>query len=482
MKKTFLYFLIVLNAQFSFAQIELPALVSSNMVLQRSTTVQLWGWAASNEKFTIEASWQSDIISVIADKSGNWKTDIVTTDSKNSQKITFKSKGNPDLILDNILFGEVWICSGQSNMGMPIKGNMGQPIFGSTEAIANAANPNLRLFHVERYGSKTPMTKLEKYRPWVEASPASVADFSAAAYFFGEQLQRTLDVPVGLISTSWGGSFVQAWISGEVLSPLESFDLADADPVKNGNKVPTVLFNAMINPLIPFTIKGAIWYQGESNRQDPEKYKELFPAMVVDWRTRWNVGDFPFYFVQIAPFTYGNNNAFGDLDNSAFMREAQVQCVDLIPNSGIVITTDIGDAVTIHPPKKKEVGQRLAFNALKQTYGLASIDGASPRYEAMTVQEDGIHLTFKNAESGLYAFGDLEGFEMAGEDKVFYPAKANIINNAREVLVSADQVTKPVAVRYAWQNMVVGTLFDTSLLPASCFRTDDWNDATRAIE
>lgn len=482
MKRIILSCFIAIYAQFSFAQIELPALVSSNMVLQRNTTVQLWGWASSGEKFTLAASWLDEPIAVYADKNGDWRVAVKTTDNKTPQSITFRSKGKADLVLDNILFGEVWICSGQSNMGMTVKGNVGQPIFGSTEAIANARNPNLRLFHVDRYGSKTPLNKLEKFRPWVEASPETIPAFSAAAYFFGEQLQKTLDVPVGLISTSWGGSFVQAWMSEEVLSPIEEVDKDVDDPVTKGNRVPTVLFNAMINPLIPFTIKGAIWYQGEANRQNPEKYKQLFPAMVKDWRTRWGIGDFPFYFVQIAPFTYGNNNAFGDLDNSAFMREAQVQCVDLIPNSGIVITTDIGDAVTIHPPKKKEVGQRLAYNALNQTYGLSTIDGKSPLYESMDIQENGIKITFKNAEMGLYAFGELESFEIAGEDKVFYPAEAKINNKEKAVLVSSDKVTKPVAVRYAWQNMVEGTLFDTSLLPASSFRTDNWDDATRAQE
>jgi sialate O-acetylesterase len=214
---------------------------------------------------------------------------------------------------------------------------------------------------------------------------------------------------------------------------------------------------------------------------EPEKYKDLFPAMVKDWRTRWGTGDFPFYFVQIAPYMYGNNMPFQEVDNSAFMREAQLQCVDLIPNSGIAITLDIGDDYSIHPPKKKEVADRLLFNALNQTYGLTNIDGASPVYASQEVKDGAIILSFKNAETGLYQFDGLKNFEIAGENKVFYPAEAKIVNRDK-VLVKSDRVSNPVAVRYAWRNWVTGTLYDNNMLPASSFRTDDWEDATRFEE
>jgi sialate O-acetylesterase len=265
---------------------------------------------------------------------------------------------------------------------------------------------------------------------------------------------------------------------------MESFqqvDLENVDITEGTNHIPTALFNGMINPIIPYTIKGALWYQGESNRMEPEQYKALFPAMVKDWRNRWEIGDFPFYYVQIAPFMYNeDNDAFQEYQNSAFIREVQLQCIDLIPNSGIAITMDIGDDYCIHPPKKKEVADRLLFNALNQTYGL-TIDGKSPVYDSLYIEQGGIMLTFKNAEYGLYAFEEPEGFEIAGEDRVFYPATASIVDR-RNVLVKSDRVTKPVAVRYAWRNWIVGTLFDTNLLPASSFRTDNWEDATRFEE
>jgi len=237
----------------------------------------------------------------------------------------------------------------------------------------------------------------------------------------------------------------------------------------------------MINPLIPYTIKGALWYQGESNRMEPENYKKLFPAMVKDWRTRWGIGDFPFYYVQIAPFMYGDNEVFQTAGNSAFIRETQLQCLDLIPNSGMAVTMDIGDDYCIHPPKKMEVADRLLFNALNQTYGIKNVDGASPVFDSQEAKEGGLVLKFKNAETGLFAYDQLEGFEIAGEDKVFYPAEAQIVNR-KELLVKSDKVPNPVAVRYAWRNWIVGTLYDANFLPASSFRTDNWEEATRATE
>jgi sialate O-acetylesterase len=235
----------------------------------------------------------------------------------------------------------------------------------------------------------------------------------------------------------------------------------------------------MIHPLIPYTIQGALWYQGESNRLEPKKYTEFFPAMVKDWRTRWGIGDFPFYYVQIAPYWYNNEQAFDSVDNSAFIREAQLQCLDLIPNSGIAITMDIGDRWCIHPPRKKEVADRLLFNALHQTYGFQSVDYAGPVYDSMEEKDGGLVLKFKNAESGTFAYDGLKGFEIAGEDKIFYPAEAKVVDRMN-VMVKSEKVSSPVAVRYAWRNWTEGTLYDTNLLPASSFRTDDWEDATQA--
>ena len=473
-----LFFLLLLPV--THAAVRLPAIISSNMVLQRNTTVVLWGWADPGENFTIDASWIEEDLDVTADREGNWRAEVITTGAKEPQTIIF---GGPatDIRLENILFGEVWLCSGQSNMQQPVTGYDGQPTFGSQMAIAQGRNPDLRLFTVDRVGSKTPLTDVEKYTSWQEASPENVAGFSAVAYFFGQQLQEILDVPVGMIHTSWGGSSVQAWISKEVIGRYQEVDLEEVDINQRTNHIPAALYNAMIHPLIPYTIQGALWYQGESNRMEPEVYEQLFPAMVRDWRSRWGIGDFPFYFVQIAPFWYNNLEVFSTSENSAFIRETQLECVELIPNSGIAITMDIGDKYCIHPPKKKEVADRLLFNALAQTYGFGNIDGQSPVFDAMEIREGAAILSFRNAETGLFSYGELTGFEIAGEDRVFHSAMARIINR-NQVQVESEDVPAPVAVRYGWSNWVVGTLYDTNLLPASSFRTDDWEEATRYPE
>ncbi|MDA3821046.1 MAG: sialate O-acetylesterase [Bacteroidales bacterium] len=475
---SFMAILMLLCVQSIHAKVKLPAIVSSNMVLQRNTTVVLWGWANAKEEITIEASWMNETLKVKADKDGNWRVEVKTTNSKEALSIRLKSKAS-DILLDNILFGEVWLCSGQSNMQQPVKGYGGQPTYGTLMATAKASNPNLRLFTVNRLASKTPENDVEKYLPWQEASPENVPDFSAVAYYFGLELQEILNVPVGMIHTSWGGSSVQAWISEDVISDFQEVDLADVDISKGTNHIPTALFNAMINPLIPYTIKGALWYQAESNRMKPDNYKELFPAMVKDWRQRWEIGNFPFYYVQIAPYWYNDSETFSGPANSAYIREAQLKCVDLIPNSGIAIAMDIGDQYSIHPPRKKEVADRLLFNALNQTYGFSTVDYAGPVYDSNEEKEGGLVLKFKHAENGLYAFDGLDGFEIAGNDKVFYPAEA-IIDKHKTVYVKSENVPNPVAVRYAWDNWLIGTLYDTNLLPASSFRTDEWDDATRS--
>ena len=454
MNKYILLFLIAFG-QFVAAEVKLPAIVSSNMVLQRNTNVSIWGWANAYEEITIKTSWMDEVKILKADGEGHWRTEILTTNSKEPQTIHINQ-----IKLDNVLFGEVWLCSGQSN-------------------IANSNNPNLRLFTVKRTGSKVPLDDLKEYTSWQQASPENVADFSAIGYFFAQQLQQILDVPVGIIHTSWGASIVEAWISQEVMRTYEEVTIDENAILNRANRTPTALFNAMINPLIPYTIKGALWYQGEGNRNDPEKYKKHFPAMVKDWRTRWGKGDFPFYFVQIAPYSYGDLTAFETFKNTAFMREAQLQCLDLIPNSGIAITIDSGSLQTIHPPKKKEVADRLLFNALNQTYGYKNVDFAAPTYESHIIEKNAILLSFKNANMGLYTLNNLEDFEIAGADRIFYSATAKIEDH-KNIRVSSEEVLNPVAVRYAWKNWVEGTLYGINLLPVSSFRTDNWSDAKQS--
>jgi sialate O-acetylesterase len=355
---------------------------------------------------------------------------------------------------------------------------LGQPVFGSQEAITNANDGDLRLFSVGKLASILPENQMGLNSGWQVSNPETVKDFSAVAYFFGKRLHDILEVPVGLVQSSWGGSLIEAWMSKESLSPVKEMDLKDVD-LKRGNRFPSVLFNAMINPLIPYTIKGAIWYQGEANISQPGQYKLLFPAMVKDWRARWGIGDFPFYYVQIAPYRYSSQNRLDDANNAAVLREVQSQCLDIIPNSGMAVTMDIGAEQMIHPPDKRNVADRLLYNALNNTYGYKAVNFSGPTLDSVNIRDKGIYLTFQHAEKGLYANGKLEGFDIAGADKVFYPADASILHST-QVLVKSSKVSNPVAVRYAFRSWVSGTLFNTFFLPASSFRTDSWIDAKQA--
>jgi sialate O-acetylesterase len=461
----------------SYAKVKLPAIVASNMILQRNTTVKLWGWADANEAIYVKLSWTNVTLNIEANNEGYWETTVKTNNSKTPKEITITSIDS-HIVLNNILFGEVWLCSGQSNMFQPLKGYPAQPTFEGSTAILNAKNANLRLFTVDNTSSKTKLSDLKTNTSWQVASPETAANFSAIGYFFGEKLQNVLDVPVGIIHSSWGGSKIEAWMSEECF--LENAETPLRIP-KNSNRIqhtPNILYNAMIHPLTSYKIKGVLWYQGESNRLSPKAYKTLFPSMVKDWRTRWNIGDFPFYYVQIAPFLYAGNERYDTFENTAFFREAQLECLALIPNSGMAITLDAGHPDFIHPPQKKEIAYRLLYNALHKTYGYSTIDCATPIFKSKQNKDKGLLLFFENAEDGLYTYGTLKDFEIAGKDRIFYPAKAKIVDR-RTLYVKSEAVPRPVAVRYAWKNWVKGSLFTTSLLPVSSFRTDHWPDATQ---
>ena len=470
MKNTILAFLTVFlffSYNTSFAKIKLPSIIASNMVLQRNTSVKIWGWATPGEKISIKATWISEILKITASENGRWEIAIKTTLSKESQSIQLKSSES-NINLENILFGEVWVCSGQSNMRMPLKGYTGQPTFEGNLSVATSKNTNLRLFSITENGSPSPLDSVSNYKKWEIAAPETSKDFSAVAYFYGKQLQAILDVPVGLIMTSWGGTRIQPWMSKEAIAPFLEVNEVKKDTTEKYKRIPSAIFNAMINPITSYTIRGAIWYQGETNRNEPKIYQKLLPEMVKDWRKQWNIGDFPFYYVQIAP------NKYVDKSKSQYLREAQLKALDFIPNSGMAVLSDIGSDVTIHPPRKKEVAERLLFITLNKTYGMKDVDCTGPVYKSMTEKEGALLLSFDAAETGIFSpETELSNFEIAGEDKIFYPAKAEIIAH-KQVKVSSLDVKVPVAVRYGWQNWFEGTLYDNNMLPASSFRTDDW--------
>ena len=464
---TYLSIFLLFSSTATFAKIKLPSIIASNMVLQRNTSVKIWGWATPGEKITVKTSWITEPFKVTTPINGRWEIAVKTTLSKAPQTIQFKSIES-NINLENILFGEVWICSGQSNMRMPLKGYTGQPIFGGNMAVANSKNSNLRLFSITENGSPTPLDSIGDYKKWDNASPENVKDFSAVAYFYGKQLQEILDVPVGLIMTSWGGTRIQPWISKEAVTPFLDVNKVKKDTTEKYKRIPSAIFNAMINPVTSYTIKGALWYQGETNRDEPKIYQQLLPEMVKDWRKQWNIGDFPFYYVQIAP------NKYTDKTNSQYLREAQLKALDLIANSGMAVLSDIGSTETIHPPRKKEVADRLLILALNKTYGMKDVDGSSPIYKSMEEKEGALYLNFDHADTGIFSpENEISGFEIAGEDKIFHPAKAEIIKH-KQVKVSSPEVKIPVAVRYGWSNWFEGTLYDNNMLPVSSFRTDDW--------
>lgn len=322
------------------------------------------------------------------------------------------------------------------------------------------------------WNNKSYTSHADKEGNWKNCEPENVSEFSATAYFFGLMLNRTLKVPVGLICTSWGGTRIEPWISENGFKKFDWVKLPEKAQTQTGTlspQTPTVLFNGMINPIAGYGIRGAIWYQGESNRNEPSQYQQLLPGMVENWRFVWSVGEFPFYFVQIAPFDYGPTGL-----NSAYLREAQLKASTAIPNIGMACIMDCGEKDIIHPSDKAAAGDRLAYLALIRTYGKKGFACDGPVLKEMKVEGNQVKLTFDNAINGLTSFGkELSCFEVAGSNKRFFPAKAFITGTG--ITVFSPSVNEPVSVRYAFKDFITGDLFNTEGLPASSFRTDTWD-------
>lgn len=462
----------------SLAKVQLPSILGNNMVLQQQTETKLWGKARPNAILTVKTSWNNKIYKTSADKEGNWILKVSTPKAGGPYKITFND--GELLTLENILIGEVWFCSGQSNMEMPMGGFDRQPVKGTNDIIAKAKpSTPIRMYTTDskegkwvRQFNKQPQEDCQG--EWLENTSVNVSHISAASYYFAKYIQEVLEVPVGIVVSTWGGSKVEAWMSREAIKPFSSIDLSilsnDA-PVKNPTATPCVLYNAKVAPLTNFAVKGFLWYQGESNRDNADLYQQLMPAFVSDLRTKWGRGELPFYFVEIAPFNYEGANG----TSAARMREVQLQNMKDIPNSGMVTTLDVGHPVFIHPVDKETVGNRLAYWALAQTYGKQGFGYATPYYKSMEIQNNKIYIDFNNAQRGLYPmWTSLGGFEIAGEDKVFHPAFAEIEMKTARLAVSSDKVTHPVAVRYAYKNYAEATIFSIHGIPVAPFRTDNW--------
>lgn len=639
------------------AEIKMSPLFTDNMVMQQKSDAPVWGTAEPKAKVTVKTSWNKASYSATADEAGKWMVKVSTPKAGGPYSISITEQGAEPITIKNVLIGEVWICSGQSNMQMPVKGGWAK-VNNCDEEVANAKYPKMRLISVERLTSSKPEDNFTTYgNGWMECSPENVAEFSATAYFFGREIHKKRGVPVGLIHTSWGGTTIEAWMSKEALAGVkdlgsqaemvsgwpatreerraksqgavdawnrlsntfddafvqfsdfseEKFDDSRWDNMKlpgnlervysgfdghvlvrrtvdipaawagkeikmhiggvddkdftyfngtqiggeqgwnkarvytiagnlvkegkttvairimdksgnggisgndqsfylegpDGSKISlagnwkskkdadyscmparpvnmynepywsTVLYNSMIAPLVPYTIKGAIWYQGCSNEDRAYQYQDLMRLLIADWRDKWGY-DFPFYITQLANYTKRQTQPTES--TWAELREAQLMAARTVSNTGMAVTIDIGEAYDIHPRNKQEVGRRLALQALNKTYGM-QVACSGPVYESYEIDGNVIRLKFSSVAGGLVVKGDkLEGFTIAGADHKFHWADAKIVGNCIEV--SCKDVPKPLAVRYAWANNPLGNLFNTAGLPASPFRTDSWQGIT----
>ena len=464
---TFLLLTCLLSLSTSFAEVSLPNFFSDNMVLQQQTECNLWGTADKGQTVKITTSWDQKTYLVKAGKDGKFEVKVQTPEAGGPYEITFND--GKAVTLHNILIGEVWICAGQSNMEMQMKGFKQQPVEGTTEELLRCKDSQLRLFTVKRHVSLTPRYNVTGQ--WNEANSASVRDFSATAYYFGKALRATLDVPVGLIVTSWGGSACEAWMKADWLRafPKVKQTITVGDVSKLQQRCPTALYNGQLYPLIGYTMKGAIWYQGEDNVPRYDYYAPLLKAMVEGWRKEWKQGDFPFYYCQIAPYDY----SLIEWKGSQYLREQQLKAESMIPNARMAVLMDAGLEYGIHPRKKRQAGERLAILALANTYDVKGLPDFAT-YKEVTFQNDTAVVAFDRSKEWVYfEHGTTsKNFEVAGSDKVFHPATKVWVSRNR-VYVVCEEVKTPVAVRYAFKDWAEGDLMHDGL-PVSSFRTDNW--------
>ena len=439
------------------ANVSLSSIFSSHMVLQQNATITIWGWGKPLEEVKVVADWDNTSYKTITTNQATWEVTLKTPKAGGPYNI--KINGYNEIILQDVLIGEVWICSGQSNMEWTAR--MG--IDNAEKEIAAANYPEIRFFSVVHRATNAPAYDVDG--SWSKCSPETMIDFSAAAYFFARELQKELNVPIGIINASWGGTPAEVWTPEQSIGG--SRFLAEA-----AEKLPEMswcpreagrVYNAMIAPITKFKMAGVIWYQGETNAANPEAYETLMSTLIESWRDAWDE-DFPFYFAQIAPYVYGGES--GVLVQNAQRKTLRVE------NTGMVVTNDItADVNNIHPTNKQDVGKRFANLALSNTYNKVEIIASGPLYRSNKVIPGKIIVFFDYAQGLKSATKVIEGFEIAGTDGVFIPADAKIVNNTVEV--SSKQLKSPVYVRYAWKNTAQPKLFNGAGLPTSCFTTKE---------
>lgn len=442
------------------ASVRLPSVIGSHMVLQQKSEVTIWGWCDVDEHIKLKASWDTTTYTTVGSSFAQWSVKVKTPAAGGPYQITIE--GSNKIVLDDVLIGEVWVCSGQSNMEMSV--SWGLPY---QDEVTNATDKSIRFFNIPRTASEYPQDDVRA--EWVVCNPGDMKKFSAAAYFFGKRLRQNLHVPVGLIEAAWGGTPAEAWTPADAINsdPVVREAAAKLSPVPWGPVVPASIYNGEVYPITQYSIAGTIWYQGEANVAAASTYSELLSTLITSWRKAWQK-DFPFYYVQIAPFA-----GYGDNSSSAFLREQQTKTLS-VPNTGMIVITDLVDNINdIHPKMKKEVGERLADYALAANYSFDVIY-KSPTYKSMKIEKDKIRVYFNNAENGLMSRGDtVKEFFIAGNDQQFVPASAKIDGNT--VIIWSKDVREPVAVRFAFRNGTTPNLFSKEGLPVDPFRTDDWN-------
>jgi sialate O-acetylesterase len=470
--------LALVNISLAKAEIKLPAIIADHMVLQQKTEIILWGWAAPNESIEIKGSWNNTVVKTTADEAGKWTAKMKTIAAGGPYTLIFKASNV--INLSDVYLGEVWFCSGQSNMDRRVA------VMQSPDSVSReATNPLIRMFTVQKTAKDTPQEDVKG--SWAVNSPATVGTFSAVAYHFGNELATKLNIPIGLIHSSWGGTPAESWVPKAVLQGDESlkpiwqryeqrvkkYDIDKQKPEntklvdqRNHYQAPSVLFNAMVKPLVNFRIKGVIWYQGETNAPRAYQYRKLFPALIANWREEFKIAKLPFYYVQIAPFKGLNPE----------IREAQLLTLQIAKFVGMAVTTDVGNCEDIHPTNKIPVGKRLAYIALNKNYNQKDVEWQSPIYKHYKVNGSSIKLFFETASDLIPKGTDLKGFTIAGSDQQFYPARATI--QGKTIVVYSSEVKNPVAVRFGWENCPDLNLFNKAGLPASPFRTDVWKGET----
>ena len=482
-KRLFLMALLVAGLTGVQAKIRLSHLIGDNMVVQQNSLVRLWGWAQPNSTVTVMTSWGEERAEASADENGWWLT-TVPTPAANFEplSITFDD-GSDQVTVHNILAGEVWVCAGQSNMEMPVKGFGNCPVKDYNKEVIEAADySTVRSIKIPSVMSATPLDDAQA--EWRVCSPQTVGDFSATGYFFAKLMTKALRVPVGLIEANKGGSRLESWLTKE---NLEKYTDDPTDSVAIARKWAqwdyhrSLLWgNGTFNPILNATVKGILFYQGCSNVGDPgNQYSDRLKLLVEQWREQFGLGEIPFYFVQIAPYDSGNKQGTWN----ALLQEQQFRASQIIPNSGLVCTNDCVypyEGTQIHPAQKQKVGERLALLALNKTYGMDKIICQSPSFKDMQVKQDTVMLHLKDEFGAISRFEDIEGFEVAGADRVFHPAQARHFWQPGGsywdecITVTSPEVKQPVAVRYCFRNFQLGNLANAGGLPLFPFRTDNW--------